>query len=229
MSDNWTSRLSEYLDGELDAKERVALEVHLDGCGECTLVLRQLRSVVARAEELDDRPPSNYLWPEIARRIKTGTEPEVAVPDLAAQRSRNRRRLSLTVPQLMAAGIALILLSSGAVWFSLSGGRPTSRVVAGTDLKSGMAVAVLTGFGQQEYDQAVAELREVLEGATDRLDTATVRVLEQSLAAVDRAIAEARAAIDADPESEFLSTYLADAMKRKVQLLKRAASIVAAS
>src|SRR5690242_11831917 len=104
MNDQWTDRLSEYLDGELDDAERVALEAHLATCAECTTVLSDLRRVVARAQALDDRPPTRELWSGIAERIGVSTD------DLA--RRRARRRLSFTIPQLIAASVALVAASA---------------------------------------------------------------------------------------------------------------------
>src|ERR1051326_6456124 len=118
MSDNWTNRLSEYLDGYLPASERPALEAHLQGCGDCRTSLAQLRRVVARAQALDDRPPTGDLWPAIAR--------HVGVVSLDARRAR--RRLSFTVPQLAAARVWLALLSAGSAW--LLGRRPTATQAA---------------------------------------------------------------------------------------------------
>src|SRR5215471_8992576 len=109
MHDQWTDRLSEYLDGELDDAERVALEAHLATCAECTAVLADLRRVVARAQALDDRPPARDLWNGIAERIGVSTD------DLA--RRRARRRFSFTVPQLIAAALALIAVSGALVRF----------------------------------------------------------------------------------------------------------------
>ena len=43
IRDAWTDRLSEYVDGELDAAERGALEVHLQLCGRCTGTVAGLR------------------------------------------------------------------------------------------------------------------------------------------------------------------------------------------
>ena len=47
----WTDRLSDYLDGELSADERGAVEAHLRGCGSCAAVLEDLKRVVARCLE----------------------------------------------------------------------------------------------------------------------------------------------------------------------------------
>ena len=42
MSDQWMDRLSDYLDGELDEGERVALEAHLRTCPDCSAVVLSL-------------------------------------------------------------------------------------------------------------------------------------------------------------------------------------------
>ena len=52
MNDQWTDRLSEYVDGELAAGERTALEAHLATCAECRATLEELRRVVPVVEAL---------------------------------------------------------------------------------------------------------------------------------------------------------------------------------
>src|SRR5580765_2911645 len=119
MTDQWTDRLSDYLDDELRPGERAALETHLATCRECAVTLDELRALVARAATLTPRPPATDLWPGIAPRLdRAGTvtpfQPRVA-----------RRRFSFTMPQLVAAGLALMVMSGGAVWVIQHGGRAT--------------------------------------------------------------------------------------------------------
>jgi hypothetical protein len=80
-----------------------------------------------------------------------------------------------------------------------------------------------------DYDRAVAELQGILWQHRGELDSATVRVLEENLAAIDRAIAEAQAALADDPANSYLSTHLAAAMWQKVRLLRRAAAMASAA
>jgi anti-sigma factor RsiW len=217
MSDNWTNRLSEYLDGDLPANERVALEAHLPGCAECRATLEQLRRVVARAQALDDRPPTADLWPAIAR--------HVGVVSLDARRAR--RRLSFTVPQLAAAAVALALLSAGSAW--LLGRRPTATQAAQSATTEG---PILTNAGANEanprYAAAVADLERVLAQRRGRLDTATVRVIEKNLGIIDRAIRDAQSALAADPANSYLNLHLAQEMRRKLELLRQAAVLAGA-
>jgi hypothetical protein len=68
----------------------------------------------------------------------------------------------------------------------------------------------------------------VLEQGRGTLDTTTVRVLERNLALIDRAIADARRALAADPSNSYLNAHLAQTMRRKIDLLRQAADLVAA-
>jgi hypothetical protein len=207
MNDQWTDRLSEYVDGELAAGEQTALEAHLATCADCRATLEELRGVVDRARSLTDRPPQADLWPGVARRIGAGK-----VVDIRS------RRFSFNVPQLIAASIALVLLSGGGVWLALQSRQPT-----------GDRGVVMTPAGWAgRTDVAIAELEDALARNEDRLDTATVRVVRENLAIMNRAVAEARAALQADPGNTYLNLHLADTMRRKVELLRRINAIAVA-
>jgi hypothetical protein len=56
-----------------------------------------------------------------------------------------------------------------------------------------------------------------------------VRVVEQNLEVIDRAIAEARAAIAADPANAYLNGQVAANMRRKLDLLRRTAAAIEAA
>ena len=232
MSDQWTDRLSEYLDDELPEGERITLEAHLQGCRECSEVLADLLAVVRRARLLENKPPELDLWPGIAQRIgSTATTPTV---DLASRRVS--RRWSFSLPQLAAAGIALMAVSGGSVWFlsGASGARqqPVSHPVAlapSSNPPAINAVAVRRGTATQSYAVAVADLEQVLANGRGQLDSTTIRVIEQNLAAIDKAIAQAQQALNADPANLYLNTHLAETMRRKLDLLRQAAALVPVS
>lgn len=110
MGDAWTDRLSEYIDDELAPRERSALEAHLAGCPECAGIVEDLRAVAARAAALPDTPPGVDLWPGIEARL----EGDVGVRVISLP--ERRHRFSFTLPQLAAAGVALVAVSSTLVW-----------------------------------------------------------------------------------------------------------------
>jgi len=230
MSDQWTDRLSDYLDGELPDGERVALEAHLQTCGECSALLTDLLRVVRRARMLVESAPSRDLWPGIATRIGLrGADPETVV-DLA--RHRGTRRWSFSLPQLAAAGIALMALSGSAVWLLRAPGAPPAAggLVATAPEGSPSAInAAVKPNASRSYAAAVADLERVLADGRGQLDSTTVRVIEENLAVIDRAIVQAQRALDADPANLYLNTHLAETMRRKLDLLRRAAALVPVS
>jgi anti-sigma factor RsiW len=214
MNDQWTNRLSEYLDGELDSTTHAAVEAHLATCGACYATLTELRAVVARARTLHDSPPGTDLWPGIATQIRRGFVVDRPV-------RRDRRRFSLTIPQLLAASIALVLLSGGGAWMAL---RPHEQVnnqpVAETPSPSNPPITAARWKVQS--DMAVTELEDALALNEGQLDTATVRVLRQSLAVINRAIGQAQRALKRDPGNAYLNLHLANTMRQKIELLRRA-------
>jgi hypothetical protein len=74
----------------------------------------------------------------------------------------------------------------------------------------------------------VDDLERILAEGRGRLDTTTVRVLEQNLALIDRAIAQAQRAVAADSANVYLNSHLAETMRRKIDLLRQAAALVSA-
>jgi hypothetical protein len=210
--DNWTDRLSEYADGELTRDERLAADEHLAGCARCRQVLSELRAVASRARTLSDRPPAADLWPEIAAEI--GASRQARIIEM-----RPGKRFSFTLPQLVAASLALMVLSGGLVWITRVGGERTDfPAITASD----EPVVLPTTFADARYDEAIADLQQTLEAQRARLDPETVRVLEQNLAAIDGAIEQCRRALEADPINLYLTEHLVAAKKRKLALLRRA-------
>jgi len=215
MNDKWTDRLSEYVDGELPAEERTALEAHLTTCADCRAILEELRKVVARGRALDDRGPKADLWPGVAKRIGAGK-----VVDIRS------RRFSFNVPQLIAASIALVVVSGGGMWLALHGSAPETRTPVANVGQT--VIQNVRGVETSRTDAAIADLQDALTRNESRLDTATVRVVRENLALIDRAISQARLALDADPGNAYLNLHLADTMRRKLELLRRVNAIATA-
>jgi len=221
-TDVFTDRLSEYLDNELSAAERASVEAHLDACSACRTTLEELRAVVARAAALPDSPPDRELWSGVAAQIaKPGAR-------ISPFRRAISARLSFTLPQVAAASLALMVLSGGLVWMARSGDRRADIPSVNAQVADETPVT-RARFADAQYDAAIAELKQTLDAGRAKLDPETVHVLEQNLAAIDRAIDQCRRALDGDPANVYLNTHLADARQRKLVLLRRAAALAAAT
>lgn len=217
MSDRWMDRLSDYLDGELPAADRLALEAHLDSCNDCSALLADLRRVVDRARGAEEYVPRRDLWPGIASRIRaTPVSPRIGP------------RWTFSLPQLAAAAIFLMTLSGGgAVWLLRS--HTVSPSTGPLATRPAPVAMNASNSASQSYAAAIADLERVLASGRGQLDTATVRVIEQNLAAIDGAIGQAQRALVADPANLYLNTHLAETMRRKLDLLRQAATLVPVS
>lgn len=216
MDGHLGERLSAYLDGGLDGEALSAAEAHLADCPACRDELAGLRRVTGLARALDDRPPHRDLWPGIAERI--GGVHESLVP-LAP-----RRRFSFSVSQLAAAGVALCLLSAGVAGTAvrLTAGR-NAAAAAQPVLTATIPVSVAATA--TPYDAAITELEGILAARRGDLDSTTVHTVEASLRLIDRAIAQARAALIRDPNNPYLTGHLRSTLDGKLELLRRVAML----
>jgi hypothetical protein len=185
---------------------------------------------VDRARQLPGRPPATDLWPGIEPQL-TGSR-YVRFGSGAAGRTDARavkaKRFSFTLPQLVAAGLALMVMSGGGVWVLQHGGRATSMppVAGASDPITQPVRIVPAGMADPRYDEAIADLQQALDAGRTQLDATTIAILEANLKAIDMAIDQSRRALAEDPENVYLNNHLGDARQRKLALLRRATALV---
>jgi anti-sigma factor RsiW len=223
MTDRWSESLSDYLDGELTSEDRHEMALHLESCADCAQALRELEQVVERARALPDLTPANDLWPAIEAQLVGWKEAPARAPAPIPARRPRTRVVSFTWPQLMAAGLLVALLATAAFWLGTRGDRRLTRTTppATGDVAKGATNAPAP-------EQAIAELQQALASGREDLDPATVKVLEQNLASIERSIREAKAALDADPANPYLRRHLQETMTSKVNLLRQATFLASA-
>jgi anti-sigma factor RsiW len=220
MTDSWTDRLSEYVDGELDAETRAALDAHLARCAECRATRDELERVVARARTVGYREPAAELWGAIEATI-TGNRPRAT-----------RRFVTLSWGRLAAAASIVALLAGGFAWTIAT--RRSEQVAAVPVARDTVAATVgaatpgAAALAVASYRDAAADLERALEAGRSTLRPETMRVIEENLRAIDVAIAQTDSALRRDPRSAYLNQYLAATMQRKLKLLRRAVEITTA-
>jgi negative regulator of sigma E activity len=219
VNTHWTERLSEYVDGDLSAADAASCEAHLAECDGCRDILAGIQLVVATAKRDADQMPATDLWPAIHSRLQPNVVPF------------RPRQFVFTLPQLALAASLLIAVSAGVAY--LAAGRSFSPAIVQEDPIQAQAEPLMpasadierANFADEQYDQAVSDLEKILVDMRDELDPRTVVVIERNLSAIDQAIREARAALDADPANTFLNSHLVDARRKKLDLLRRATMI----
>ena len=234
--DDCDALLDALLDGELAPEDRAAVGAHLAGCAACSASLREyerIREVARRAPREVAPPPGT--WETIAARLRTSISEDRPlsrrdVSPLTAHRSPLTSRVSPLSPwTLAAAATLLVALSSAATAWLVGGrggapGRPTGRPSA-----EQAALPPDLRKLEAEYELAALELARALERRRDDLSPEAVAALSRSVAVIDQAIAESRAAVLEAPEDPEVGVALRAAHEKKIELLERAARLLSES
>ena len=222
MADHVIDKLSAFADGELDPAERELVQRHLRGCPACERALTEIRAIVSWAPEYRGLPPTRDVWPELSTRLAPRTSPG------GRKQAWHGRRVTIRVPVLLAASILLILLSAGAMWLTRenSAGKTPMAAIPSGGREWNASLATIT---DAKYATAVNELEGILALHDSALDPETLRVIRSSLATIDSAISQARAAVLRDSSSnDYLKASIALNMRRKLDILRTAAKAATA-
>jgi anti-sigma factor RsiW len=209
--------LSDLLDDALDAPARSTAEQHLASCDACASRVQRLRTVVAQAAALPRTMPTPAgEWESIRARIGSGGSAVIHAPWWTRRGA------------LLAAGLALVIASSGLTLLFVSGGRdvamqPTSPAVTPAALTPRLAAL------EYEYATVTRDLERELAGRKHTLSPETIAAVERSLQTIEAAIAEARDALARDPGSETLARLLVAGHDQKVELLRHATRLATQS
>jgi hypothetical protein len=230
--------LSEYLDGELSPDDMRRVEAHLVECEPCTHTLEELREVVARADRLNERTPPEDLWPGIAARIRSGAATELAGSSASNIEGASvipwqRRRIAISIPQLAAAAVLLMAFAGGMTWW-VGGGSAAGSTLAGDpsvgDATAAVSTADLaTAPAAQRYATAIEDLERALFDPDGPLPAATAAKIRSSLRTIDRAIEDARRALEDAPADGYVRQHLTATMRRKIEYLRQTARLVSQS
>jgi len=232
------AELHDYIDGELDPQEMRDLEQRLDDEGRARLdKLRELRLSLGALPKEAVVP--KRVWEGIEARIgesaAANAAPAQSDPQVLPLHSGRAARPARheTRNRLIAASIALVALA-GAYWLGTRNPQPTGPVPVaeletapgGVDFAGDGSGSVLTDDVIDTFVAASAELEAVLREGADRLQPDTREVLENSLATIDAAIAEAREALANDPGSPLVERRLVQALQFKLGVLRQGVSAV---
>ena len=228
--------LNDYVDGTLAGRAATEVERHLAACRSCSSERDALRSMLQSTTDLPKSVlPDDDLWPDLKRALETRKVvalPSTAVrsdaPPVTAQREAGRWRTR----GLLAAAAVVLVTASSAI---------TTLVVRRSDQARSIAIALDSvprasrarsallpvGFRQaeMEYNRTIEELQLAVNTQRSRLSPETIRTVDHSLAVVDSAITEARAALLADPNNGMLVDLLSASYQRKLDLLRRTSEL----
>ena len=206
--------LSDYVDDGLAPDLRATVTAHLATCVPCRETVRDFERVRDAARALGPIAPPADVWQRLS-------------PSLPGARRQARA-------QWMGLAAALVLVTAGAYFFARST-RPvpparTSATVAGNaaDTATVETVEQELAAAAKHYETAIQQLESVAKQNTSTLPPDSAARLQVSLTQIDKYIAESRAALVEEPQSEPARNSLFDALRRKVSMLQDTVALMGA-
>lgn len=225
--------LSDLIDGTLDVQSSRKAEEHLSTCTQCSIRRDSLLSMVKSARELPRSVlPPDDIWPELRRELNARKDlvlPTAETAPSTPKRSTSVQSISWRMRAILAvAAVVLIVVSSAVTALVLRRADPIADSGKIRDSGTAPVIPVLRPDfvqAEAEYQRAIDELRLAVDTQRSQLNPETVRTIDHTLAVVDSAIAEARAALLADPNNQMLVDLLSASYQRKLDLLRRTSEL----
>jgi Putative zinc-finger len=214
-------RASAFIDGDLDADERAVVAAHLATCAGCRALVEDLTRVRDAARALGPVAPPDHIWLEVAGQIRLGEAPAPVAAERPPARSAAWQWLGL------AAALVFATLAAYAVMRYRSA-PVEAPAQAGNAAATGSVETVTQelSLALEHYDKAIAELETIAKSNDGTIDPVTAATLQRNLGVIDQAIAESRAALSANPQSEPAFDSLIDALRQKVGVLQTTVALM---
>ena len=221
--------IHDYIDDALEARERGAVERHLESCAVCRQLVDDLREIRTVASSLEPRDPPARAWARLERAIKLENGPYAMAGGDAARKTKPTPFVWLAV------AAALLLATFVGLRFTPDAGRATAPaavsnapapdgVAASTD--SAQSVETELRQAEEHYEKAIKGLEQIAAAEQGVFDPRTAATLQKNLAVIDQAIGESRAALRSEPASEPAQQSLMENFKAKMGLLQDTVALI---
>jgi anti-sigma factor RsiW len=225
--EQYIERIQDAVDGTLGSIRLADLDLHLAQCEDCRALRADLERIRAAAGSLPVMPAPDGAWLQIAGRLRQEGRLQDAGP-AARPRAAYGRWLAAAAAVILVAGASVLLLTSTSIW---PVNRPAKTPAAAATGNAAPAKSVETvqnevDAAQQQFEGAIADLEKVAKANQKVLDPSTSATIDKNLGIIDQAIAENRAAVNAEPASVAARATLFEALRQKVSLLQDTISLI---
>jgi anti-sigma factor RsiW len=211
-------QLSEFVDGLLPSAAHAEVLAHVRECADCSGVLADMERIVSTARQLGPVTPPEHIWLEVAGQMRLEA-PASARPVPAARPSR-------AIWQWAGLTAALLAVTAGVYVYQRRAVAPPAVTQAPPVTGSIQAVNDELTQALDHYQRAVAELEAVTRDGDSTIDPAVVNTVRTSLGSIDAAIAESRAALASNPDSDPARDSLFEALRRKISVLQATVTLI---
>jgi predicted anti-sigma-YlaC factor YlaD len=217
-------QLSDFADGLLESDAHAAVLTHVRECADCSGVLADLERLLATARRLGPITPPDHVWLSVAGQLRAQSSAPAA-PTLAPRaRGPVWWQWAALSAALLAITVALYVL--GRQRTASTDAVADANAVAAPPTGSIQAVNDELLLAMRHYERAVAELEAAARAGDGTLDPSVATTMRASLTSIDQAIAESRAALLTNPDSEPARDSLFEALRRKISVLQATVSLI---
>jgi len=231
--------INKYVEGTLDSRDRADIERHLATCVPCRQTVEDLREILRATGTLEPLEPPLRVWSRLARAITLeppvarGVQPNRPGADAAADPTDARFGAPLRgsrYARLAGIAAAIVLASAVGLRFapSFRDARRVAPAAAGAASAGAAAASVASELrlAETHYEKAIKGLEEIATSEQDSLDPRTAATMRKSLAVIDQAISESRAAVQSEPASQPAQESLIENFKAKIGLLQNTVALI---
>lgn len=238
---NCQELLSEFIDGELDKKVSADVETHLLMCSDCAGIYEDFAGIIGFCDEtLEEALPPNpqALWCRINNVIEGEIRRELsedakikAVEN--AGKNANRRRWSLSFPQVVTAVLAIAVISSLLTFVGVknltsdSGESVVKSEMMPSFFDSALSKIGLVKTPQERRDENIRKQLETIDYWNKRVAARKTQwnknlrdAFDRNLYEIDQVVFEYNKNLQENPQDEVSGEMLDTALDEKVQLLR---------
>lgn len=206
--------ISDYVDRNLDAKKKSALELHLERCPDCQLALKDFKTIVENAQELEAPSPSSQAWLRIKARLNEVAQTAQA-PELPKRKWHDFLLFQPKLKYALSSALVLVVIVGGVI---LGIRYFKGEVRLGGNNHQKYTLAKLKE-AERHYQLAIKALAEAVSSQEESLDPQVAQIFRANLEIIDASIKACKKAVLDEPENVEARNYLLFAYREKLGLL----------
>jgi anti-sigma-K factor RskA len=212
--------LSDYIDGTLELGEQAHIERHLSDCEPCRAMRDDLLQIVHFSHRLPEHAPSAALWARIesdlAKEQPVGFKARAAAFWLRLR----ERHFNLSIPQMVAAAAAFVIVISVSVIAFRRDTVSTSNALAESMQVSPGQVQPLANPDMEQLEQQINQLSQTVEQKKNAWNPELRAAFERNLLYVNQSLVECRHQLSDNPSDDVSQELMLNAYREKIRLLE---------
>jgi len=234
--------ISPFLDGELSAKESLAVKTHLSICVDCAKIHEDFAMVFNLCEdsfsEADEPPNPQALWCRINNIIENEIKPEIEAEETKRKNKSGfltrvfNSSWQFSPTQVVSSVLGIALISSLLTVVGIKNFIPSEDGLSETNSEPTLFESVLAKAGiiesqQEKHDKRIASQKSAIRYWEKRVrarktewDTALQSAFDRNLGEIDKAVNQYSKVLEDRPKDKIYNEMLHSALDEKMEFLR---------